>query len=88
MARMRAPGALALTEAVTLIADRRVPDEVYAQAKQHFSDEELVKLMIGIVTINAWNRFAITFRDEVGSYQPEHFATKARVAISAPAPSE
>jgi len=76
----REQAALALTEAVTLIADHRVPDEVYAQAKQQFSDEELVKLMIGIVTINAWNRFAITFGDAVGSYQPEHFATLPRTA--------
>lgn len=72
----RERAALAFTEAVTLIADRRVPDDVYAQARQQFSDEELVKLMIGIVIINTWNRFAITFGDEPGSYQPQHFVTQ------------
>ncbi|MGQ0601257.1 MAG: carboxymuconolactone decarboxylase family protein [Anaerolineales bacterium] len=73
----RERAALAFTEAVTLIADRRVPDEVYEQARQQFSDEELVKLMIGIVIINTWNRFAITFGDEPGSYEPDHFVTES-----------
>ena len=67
---------LALTEAVTLIADRRVPDDVYRQASQQFTPEELVKLMIGISIINTWNRFAITFGDIPGSYQPTHFAVR------------
>jgi alkylhydroperoxidase family enzyme len=59
---------------VTLIAGQPVPEAVYAQAQQHFSDEELVKLMIAIAIINTWNRFAITFGDVPGSYQPDHFA--------------
>ena len=71
----RERAALAFTEAVTLIAERRVPDDVYKQAQQQFSEEELVKLMLGIVTINAWNRFTI-FGDLPGSYQPDHFVTK------------
>ncbi len=68
----RERAALAFTEAVTLIAQGHIPDEVYAQAQKQFSDEELVKLMLAIVTINAWNRFAITFGDVPGSYEPEH----------------
>lgn len=67
---------LAFTEAVTLIANGRMPQEVYEQARQYFSDEELVKLMIAIVTINAWNRFTI-FGDVPGSYQPSHFVTQS-----------
>ncbi len=74
----RERAALAFTEAVTLIANNRVPDDVYEQASQQFTDEELVKLMIAIAIINTWNRFAITFGDEPGSYQPDHFATKPR----------
>lgn len=73
----RERAALAFAEAVTLIANQHVPDEIYEQARQQFSDEELVKLMIAIVIINTWNRFAITFRDEAGSYQPDHFVTAA-----------
>ena len=71
----RERAALAFTEAITLISHERVPDEVYEQARQQFSDEELVKLMLAIVTINAWNRFTI-FGDVPGSYQPSHFVTQ------------
>jgi len=59
-ARERA--ALALTEAVTLVADTHVPDEVYEEAQRQFSDKELVDLAYSIFAINAWNRLAITFR--------------------------
>jgi AhpD family alkylhydroperoxidase len=75
----RERAALAFSEAVTLIADNRVPDDVYDEACRQFSDEEMVKLMIAIVTINAWNRFTI-FGDVPGSYQPHHFATQSRQA--------
>ncbi|MBL8096992.1 MAG: carboxymuconolactone decarboxylase family protein [Anaerolineales bacterium] len=78
----RERAALALTEAVTLIATERVSDEVYAEAKRHFSDDELVKLLINISMINVWNRFAITFRDEPGSYEPQHAATKRGVVTA------
>ncbi len=59
-ARERA--ALALTEAVTLVAESHVPDEVYDAARQQFSDKEVVDLAYAIFAINAWNRLAITFR--------------------------
>jgi AhpD family alkylhydroperoxidase len=78
----RERAALAFTEAVTLIANGRVSDDVYEAAHQQFSDEELVKLMIAIVTINAWNRFTI-FGDVPGSYQPSHFVTQQREAATA-----
>lgn len=67
-ARERA--ALAWTEALTLIAGQDVPDDVYHEARQSFSEEELVNLSLAIVTINGWNRLAIGFRSEVGAYQP------------------
>jgi AhpD family alkylhydroperoxidase len=75
----RERAALAFTEAITLIANGRVSDEVYEAAHQQFSDEELVKLMIAVVTINAWNRFTI-FGDVPGSYQPTHFVTQPKQA--------
>lgn len=62
--------ALAWTEAVTLIADDHVPDELYEQVRQHFNEEEMVNLTLVVVTINGWNRLAISFRTEPGSYQP------------------
>jgi AhpD family alkylhydroperoxidase len=58
----RERAALAWTEAVTLVSQTHVPDEVYDQAKAAFSDEEMAKLTLLVVTINAWNRFSIAFR--------------------------
>lgn len=66
----RERAALAFTEAVTAIGRAGVPDDVYDEAKRFFSDDELVKLTMAIVTINAWNRVAITFRTEPGTYRP------------------
>ncbi|GAA2740080.1 MULTISPECIES: carboxymuconolactone decarboxylase family protein [Kitasatospora] len=59
-ARERA--ALALTEAVTLVATGHVPDEVYDEAAKQFDQGELAHLIAMIVTINAWNRIAVTSR--------------------------
>jgi AhpD family alkylhydroperoxidase len=71
-ARERA--ALAWAEAVTLIADGHVPDEVFDEARQHFGEQELVNLTLAVVAINGWNRLAISFRAEVGGYQPGMYA--------------
>jgi AhpD family alkylhydroperoxidase len=51
--------ALALTEAVTLVADGGVPDDVYAHATAHFDEEELAHVLALILTINTWNRVAL-----------------------------
>ncbi|GAA4011988.1 carboxymuconolactone decarboxylase family protein [Streptomyces plumbiresistens] len=51
--------ALALTEAVTLVADGGVPDEVYARAAAHFDEAELAHVLALILTINTWNRVAL-----------------------------
>jgi AhpD family alkylhydroperoxidase len=67
-ARERA--ALAYTEAVTRIGDAGVPDDVYAEAREHFDEAALVGLTIAIITINGWNRLSISFRTDVGGYQP------------------
>jgi AhpD family alkylhydroperoxidase len=58
----RERAALAWTEAVTLVSQTHVPDEVYEAARRHFSEEELVKLTVAVATINAWNRISISFR--------------------------
>jgi AhpD family alkylhydroperoxidase len=67
----RERAALAWTDAVTLVADGHVPDEVYTHARQHFSQQELVNLTMAGVAINGWNRLAISFRWLAGSYQPQ-----------------
>ena len=58
----RERAALAWTESVTLVSETHVPDDVFAEAKARFSDEELAQLTLLIVAINGWNRFAIAFR--------------------------
>ena len=62
--------ALLLTEAITLVGEGHVPDEVYERGRKSFSEEELVNLTLAIITINGWNRLAITFRYVPGEYQP------------------
>ena len=66
----RERAALAWTEAVTQVADTHVPDDIFEEVRRHFSEKELVDLTLTVATINAWNRLAIAFRAEVGSYQP------------------
>jgi len=58
----RERAALAWTEAVTLVSETHVPDAVFDQARQQFSETELVNLTLCVAAINAWNRVAISFR--------------------------
>lgn len=58
----REQAALAWTEAVTLVAQIHVPDEVWALVSEQFSDSEAVDLTLLINAINGWNRLAIAFR--------------------------
>jgi AhpD family alkylhydroperoxidase len=58
----RERAALAWTEAVTLVSDGHVPDEIYAEARERFTEEDLVNLTMAVVAINGWNRMAIAFR--------------------------
>ncbi|PIH57028.1 carboxymuconolactone decarboxylase family protein [Paenibacillus sp. LK1] len=51
---------LELAEAVTLISEQGVPLELYEKVREHFSEAELVDLIMAINTINSWNRIAIT----------------------------
>ena len=55
----RERAALALTEAMTRLPERGVPDDVYAAAARHFSERELGNLMGAIIAINAWNRVGV-----------------------------
>ena len=65
----RERAALLWTEELTLISQGHVPDAVYEEARQHFSEQELVDLTLAIVVINGWNRLAISFRSLPGAYQ-------------------
>src|SRR3954453_4464481 len=66
----RERAALEWTEHLTLIAGRGVPDDLYARVRAQFREEEIANLTLAVVQTNGWNRFAISFRPVVGSYQP------------------
>jgi AhpD family alkylhydroperoxidase len=65
-ARERA--ALEWTEALTLVAETGVPDDVYERVREQFSEDELVHLSLAIVAINGWNRLNIAARTVPGDY--------------------
>ncbi|MFJ8664683.1 carboxymuconolactone decarboxylase family protein [Streptomyces sp. NPDC093600] len=65
--------ALALTEAVTVLTDGFVPDEVYAKAAAHFDETELARVISAITVINAWNRIGVTTRMTPGHYVPGQY---------------
>ncbi|MBZ5560567.1 MAG: carboxymuconolactone decarboxylase family protein [Acidobacteriia bacterium] len=67
-ARERA--ALAWIEAITLVAQTHVPDDVYEEAKKYFTEQQIVDLTYLAATINAWNRLAVSLRAMPGRYQP------------------
>ena len=74
-ARERA--ALEWTEALTLVSDTGVPDDVYERVRTQFSENELVHLSLAIVAINGWNRLNIAGRTVPGGYVPRSLATHA-----------
>jgi AhpD family alkylhydroperoxidase len=64
----RERAALAWTEHMTLVAEKRAPAQVYAALDAQFSKEEQLKLMMMIIVINGWNRLAIGF----DMYEPSY----------------
>lgn len=67
----RERAALEWTEQLTLVSSHHITDEFYKKVSQHFTEKEMLALTIAIVAINGWNRLAIGFGTEAGSYQPE-----------------
>ena len=66
--------ALALAEAGTRLADGGgVSDEVWAQATEHYDEEQLTALVAQIANINAWNRLNVITQQPAGDYQPGQF---------------
>jgi AhpD family alkylhydroperoxidase len=66
--------ALALAEAVTRLSDRPdpVPDEVWNEAARLYDEPALAALLVGIATINVWNRLnAATRQIAFGSLPQE-----------------
>lgn len=72
----RERAALEWTEALTLITNGHVPDDVYEKVRPHFNDKELSDLTLAIVSINGWNRLNISARTVPGDYRPGQFSTE------------
>jgi AhpD family alkylhydroperoxidase len=72
----RERAALEWTEALTLITNGRVSDEVYDRVRKHFNEKELSDLSLAIVTINGWNRLNIAARTIPGTYKPGQFRSE------------
>lgn len=68
----RERAALAWTEVVTLLSRCRVTDELYDEARRHFSEKQLVDLTMAVIAINGWNRLSVAFRTVPGTYRPKH----------------
>ena len=66
----RERAAVAWAEAVTLVGQAHIPDDVDRQASGSFSEIELVNLTMSIIAINGWDRLAVRFRTVPGTYQP------------------
>jgi AhpD family alkylhydroperoxidase len=64
----RERAALEWTEALTLVAETRVPDDVYDRVRQQFSEDELAALSLAVVAINGWNRLNVAARTVPGGY--------------------
>ncbi len=62
--------ALALTEAVTRLADRPdpVPDEIWDEAARHYDETQLAALVLSIAAINTWNRLNASTRQPTGEW--------------------
>ena len=72
----RERAALAWAEAVTLVAEGHVPDEVYEQARKQFSEKELVDLTLAVVAINGWNRLCHRVPRHAAGQEPPRAALK------------
>ncbi|WP_115718943.1 carboxymuconolactone decarboxylase family protein [Gallaecimonas mangrovi] len=62
----REKAALAWAEANTCLTQGDVSDALYHTLRQHFSAKQLTDLTLAIAAINAWNRFGVSFRTELG----------------------
>jgi len=71
----RERAALAWAEVVTKLPNNSVPDDIYKQAREQFSEEELIDLTLAVITINAYNRLNIAFHTPAGNYVPGQFAS-------------
>ena len=73
----RERAALLWAETLTRVSENHAPDHIYDEVHKQFNDAEMVALSMAIVAINGWNRLAIGFRADAGTYQPPQHARSA-----------
>lgn len=56
---------LAMTEEITLIHRQGLSDEMYQNALRFFNEDQIAEIIMAIVTINAWNRIAVSTHEEI-----------------------
>ena len=78
----RERAALAWTEALTLLAESRAPDETYDAMAALFPPAEQVALTLGIVAINGWNRLNVGFRNPAGDYVSHRHPAREAAAVA------
>ena len=58
---------LSMTEEITLISNHGLSDESYQKALAYFDKNQIAQIIMAIITINAWNRIAISAQLEPAS---------------------
>lgn len=56
---------LEMTEEITLISRQGLSDATYKKAMQYFSETEIAEIIMVAVTINAWNRIAVSSHTQI-----------------------
>lgn len=57
---------LAITEEITLIHNQGLSDETYKKAEQIFDKNRIAQIIMAVITINAWNRIAVSTHMDLG----------------------
>ena len=76
----RERAALAWTEALTLLSDQGVPDELYERVRTQLSEKEISDLTFLVMSTNAWSRLNIGFKSVPGSADKLFGLDKAALA--------
>jgi AhpD family alkylhydroperoxidase len=65
----RERAALEWAEAVTLLSENHIPDDLYERTRLHFTEQELISVTMAAIAINSWNRVNVSFRTQVSNYK-------------------
>ncbi len=81
----REQAALAWAEAVINLREAQLPEDVFENARAHFSDKELVDLTMAVIAINSMNWLAVSFNTPAGAYHKDSPVTMRKASEPGPA---